>query len=203
MSTVETMPAQPVQTARVGQVAAAVILAWVVFALVADLEGTGRHLLVLGALRVVLFATLLAFAVHVSATGSRLARIGLAVAGVMAAMNLLGGAGAVVTDGWSYNPFADTSTAAPPWYAYVIGASGILFAVGTVLVGVAARKAGWLSATVVAAGLVFPFVYILQVPLGETQGALVGLLVWMATWLALAIGLARGAGTSRGSSSRA
>lgn len=193
MSSVEMMHVQPSQTARVGQVAAAVILAWAVFALVADLEPNGRHLLGLGTLRVVLFATLLAFAIHVSATGNRLARVGLVLTGLMATLNLVGGAGAVMTDGWSYNPFADASTAAaPPWYAYVIGASGILFAVGTVMVGVAARRAGWLAAAVVAGGAAYPLAYVLQAPLGEGLGAVVGHLVWVSPWLALAVGLATG-----------
>ena len=118
----------------------------------------------------------------------------------MAVTNLVGGVGAAVTDGLGYNPFLDTSSPVTPWYAYVIGASGILFAVGTVLVGLAGRSAGWLGAATILAGACYPLAYFLQMPLGETTGAVVGHLLWIAPWLALAVGLARGeqdAGTVR------
>ena len=160
----------------VGYVAAGVIVAWVVFAILGDLQPNGRHLLVLGALRVVLFGLLLAVAVRIGATRGLLGRTGLVLAGVGAAVNFLGGAGAVITDGWSYNPFEPGSDAPPPWYAYLVLAGGLLFALGPVLVGIAARSASLLAGVVVAAGVLYA---------GAILGPL-GHLVWIAPWLVLA-----------------
>ena len=195
MTTVQTRPPTAEETVRVGQLTAAVILTWIVFALLADLEPNGLHLLVLGALRVVLFAALLAFAVRAGATRTTFGRASLALTATMAVSNLVGGAGAVVTDGWSYNPFDASVTAAAPWYGYVSGGSALLFALGTVLVGVAGRRAGWLAAAVVAAGAVFPLVFFLgeflsDEVLSESTGELLGHLIWVGAWLALALGLA-------------
>jgi hypothetical protein len=109
----------------------------------------------------------------------------------MAVLNLVGGVGAAVTDGLGHNPFLNTSSSVTPWYAYVIGASGLLFAVGTGLVGLAGRSAGWLGAATILAGACYPLVYVLQMPFGEATGAVIGHLIWIAPWLALAVGLAR------------
>ena len=73
-----------------GHVAAAVIAAWIVYVLVGGLEGTGQHFVVLGALRVVLFGALLAFAVAVAAHTRRLGRAGLILAAIGAAAYLFG-----------------------------------------------------------------------------------------------------------------
>lgn len=171
-------------TSGVGYLASAVIVAWVGFALIDRLEPNGRHLLVLGALRVVLFGALLAFAVKVGATTSRLGRSALAAAAAGAAVNLVGGVGAVLTDGLSYNPFATGASApAPPWYVYLVLIGALLFALGTVLVGVAGRRGGWLAVAVILAGVL----YVVAVPLGAY-----GHLVWIAAWFALALGLATG-----------
>ena len=168
-----------------GHVAAAVIAAWIVYVLVGGLEGTGQHFVVLGALRVVLFGALLAFAVAVGANAGRLGRAGLAIAAVGAGAYLLGGVGAVATDGWSFDVFAGDGEFEPPWYAYVLGLSGILFALGTILVGIAGRSSGRLAVAVILAGALFPVVFALQEPLGFAGAHI----VWLLPWMALAAGL--------------
>jgi hypothetical protein len=110
----------------------------------------------------------------------------------MAVLNLVGGVGAPLTDSLSHNPFLATSPEAPPWYAYVIGASALLFALGTTLVGIAGRRAGSLGVATILAGATYPLVFVLQAPFGEVTGAVIGHLVWIAPWLALAVGLGRG-----------
>lgn len=164
----------------VGSLAATVIAAWAAFAVLGDLEPNGRHLLVLGALRVVLFGLLLAIAIRMAATSRLLGRAGLVVAGVGAAVNFVGGAGAVITDGWSYNPFDPSSDAAPPWYAYLVLAGGLLFVLGTVLVGIAGRSAGLQAGIVIAAGVLY----------GAAALGALGHLIWVAPWIVLALLLA-------------
>lgn len=176
-------------TGRVGKVVAAVIVAWIIFALLASLEPNGLHLMMLGVLRVALLASLVAFAA-VAGIRSRWGRVGLGLAAAMAVLNLVGGVGAAVTDGLSYNPFVGTSSEGPPWYAYVVGLSALLFAVGTALVGLAGRRAGRLALAAGLAGASYPLVFVLQIPFGETAGAVIGHLLWVAPWLALALGLA-------------
>lgn len=171
-----------------GHVALAVIAAWIVYVLVGGLEGTGQHFVVLGALRVVLFGALLAFAVAVGANAGRLGRAGLAIAAVGAGAYLLGGVGAVGTDGWSFDVFAGDGEFEPPWYAYVLGLSGILFALGTILVGIAGRSSGRLSVAVILAGALFPVVFALQEPLGFAGAHI----VWLVPWMVLAAGLIAG-----------
>ncbi len=185
-----TSTSSPIHAARIGQVGTAVIVAWIAFAVLGDLEANGLHFTVLGVLRIAMLAVLVAFAA-VAGVRSRMGRIGLGLAAVMAVTNLVGGVGAAVTDGLGYNPFLSTSSPVTPWYAYVIGASGILFAVGTLLVGIAGRSAGWLAVATILGGVGFVLVHLLQLPLGETTGAVVGHLLWIAPWLALAVGLAR------------
>jgi len=167
-----------------GHVAAAVIAAWVVYALVGGLDATGQHLLVLGALRIVLFGALLAFAHAVGAHERRLGRVGLAMAGGCAVLYLVGGIGAVATDGWSFDVFASEGDYMP-WYAVVIGLSAMLFALGTTLVGVAALSAGKLAVAAILAGVLFPAVLALQ-----TFGDIVGHIVWLTPWMVLAVGVA-------------
>jgi len=168
-----------------GHVAAAVIAAWIVYVLVGGLEGTGQHFVVLGALRVVLFGALLAFAVAVGAQAGRLGRAGLALAAVGAAAYLFGGVGAVATDGWSLDVFAGEAELNPPWYVYVLGLSGVLFAVGTLLVGIAGRSTGRLAVAVMLAGAMFPAVFALQEPLGFAGAHI----VWLVPWMVLAAGM--------------
>jgi len=168
-----------------GHVAAAAIAAFAVYAVVGGLEGTGRSFVVLGALRIVLFGALLGFALAVGAQERRLGRVGLAIAGTGAVCYLLGGIGSVATDGWSYDVFGDGNEDAIPWYAVVIGLSGILFALGTVLVGIAGRRAGRLATAVILAGILFPVVFALQDALGHAGAHL----VWLAAWMAVAVGL--------------
>ena len=149
------------------------------------MEGTGQHFVVLGALRVVLFGALLAFAVTVAAH-TRAPRTGRARhRRVGAAAYLFGGVGAVATDGWSFDVFAGDGEFEPPWYAYVIGLSGILFAVGTILVGIAGRSGGRLAVAVILAGVMFPAVFALQSPLGFAGAHI----VWLLPWTVLAAGL--------------
>ncbi len=166
-----------------GHVAAAVIAAWIVYALIGGLDTIGRHFVVLGALRVVLFGALLAFALAVGAHTRRLGRVGLVVAGVGAAGYLLGAVGSVATDGWTYDVFADAA-ASPPWYAIVLGLSGILFALGTVLVGIAGRSGGRLAVAVILAGALFPAVLALS-----SVSHAAGHIIWLVPWMVLAAGL--------------
>lgn len=165
----------------VGHVAAAAIAAWVIYALVGGLDTIGRHFVVLGGLRIVLFAALLTFALSVGAHTHGLGRLGILIAAVGAAGFLVGSIGSVATDGWSYDPFApEVEALSPPWYAYVIGLSGMLFALGTLLVGIAARSSGRLALAVILAGLLFPLAFALD---GY------GHIIWLLPWMALAAGL--------------
>ncbi len=168
-------------TSSVGYLTIAVLAAWIVFAAADTLEPNGRHLLVLGALRVVLLGALLTFASVVGADRSRAGRVVLAVAGLGVALNFVGGVGAVLTDGWSYNPFAAGVTAPAPWYAYLVGVGAILFAVGTVAAGIVGRSGGWLALAVVLSGLL----YLPAVALGPD-----GHFVWAAAWVVVGVGLA-------------
>lgn len=167
-------------TAGVGYVAAAVIAAWVAFGLLDELEPNGRHLLVLGALRVVMLGALLAFAAKVGADATRFGRFALGVAALGAVVNLIGGIGAVVTDGWSFDPFGPGGPAEPPWYAYLVLAGAMVFTLGTILVGIAGRRGGWLAVIVILGGVLYA-----AFPLGAY-----GPFVWVAPWFALALGLA-------------
>jgi len=172
-----------VAASGVGYITAAVIAAWVVFVLLDEPEPNGRHLLVLGALRVVMLGALLAFAAVVGADRTRVGRAALAVAALGAIVNLLGGVGAVLTDGWSFNPFAPGGPTEPPWYAYLVLIGAMAFTLGTILLGIVGRRGGWLAAAVVLGGVS----YAAAVPLGAY-----GHLVWVAPWFALALGLATG-----------
>jgi hypothetical protein len=175
---------------RIGQVVTGVVLAWLVFVLVGGLEAMGRHFVVLGVLRLAMLAALLALVLSAGAQTSRLGRLGLGVAALGAVLNLMGGVGAVVTDGWTYNPFDPAVEAAPPWYAYVIGGSAMVFALGSILAGLAARSAGWPAIAAVLGGLLYPMAFVLQGVYGAATGAVIGHLVWVAPWLALSLALA-------------
>ena len=170
-----------------GLVAAGAIAAFSIYALIGGLEGTGRHFVELGALRIVLFGALFAFARDAGADERRLGRVGLVIAGVSAVAYLAGGVGAVVTDGWSYDIFASGSDIDPPWYAYVLGLSGVLFALGTIFVGIAGRSGSTLAPAVILGGAMFPVVFALQDALGDA-GAHV---VWLVPWMVLSVGLIR------------
>lgn len=169
-----------VQPARV---AAAVIGAYIVYILIVGLEGTGLHFLELGALRVVLFGALLVFARRSGALMRRLGRFAIGLNGLAAIAYVGGGIGSIVADGWSYDIFAAGASVEVPWYAFVLGLSGLLFAVSTILVGVGGRSAGRLSTAVLVAGLSFPLVFILDDTVGHVA--------WLATWLVLAVGIVR------------
>jgi len=175
----------------VGLLVTAVIAIWVVVVAVGGLEPVGRHFLMLGVLRLVLFAALVGLALAVAAHRNRLVFLGLVAAAVGAAANLVGGVGSVVTDGWSYDPFGAGADAAPPWYAYVIGLSAAIFAVGSILTGIAARSAGWLAMTAVLGGVLYPMTFVMQGLYGHDPGDLLGHLIWIAPWLVLAVGLSR------------
>lgn len=176
---------------RTGYIAAAAIAAFFLYAPIAGLDGDGSDFLVLGGLRIVLFGALLAFALHVGAERRRLGRLGLAVAGTAALAYLAGAIGSVATDGWSYSVF-DDDTGEPPWYAYLFAASGIAFALGTALVGIAGRSGGRLAAAVIAAGLITPVAF----ALGETSHVL-SHAVLLAPWIAVALGLVAAGRRSR------
>ena len=167
-------------TTSVGYVLAAVIAAWVVFGLLDELEPNGRHLLVLGALRIVMLGALLAFAAKVGADSTRFGRFALGSAALGAVVNLVGGIGAVVTDGWSFDPFGPGGPAEPPWYAYLVLAGAMVFTLGTILVGIAGRRGGWLAVVVILGGILYA-----AFPLGAY-----GPVIWVASWFVLALGLA-------------
>lgn len=169
-----------------GCVAAAAIAVFAIYAIVGGLNATGQNFVVLGALRAVLFGALLAFAFTAGAQATRPGRIGIAVAAVAAAFYLAGGIGAVVTDGWSFDVFAPENDAIdPPWYAYLLGLSGVLFALGTILVGIAGRPSGRLAAAAILGGAMFPLVFALEPSLGHAGAHL----VWLVPWMVLAAGL--------------
>lgn len=160
---------------------AALTGAFIVYILIVGLEGTGRHFLELGLIRLVLFASLLVFARWSGALERRLGKVALALNGASALAYVGGAVGAVATDGWSYDVFGATASTEPPWYAFVLGLSGLVFAVSTLLVGISGRSAGRLAAAPIIAGLSFPLVFGLDDTLGHAA--------WLSPWLALAIGL--------------
>ena len=168
---------------RPEQLAAAVIGAFIVYILIVGLEGTGRHFLELGVMRVVLFGALLSFARWSGALGRRLGMFAIGMNGLAAVGFVCGAIGAIVTDGWSYDVFGPGTPADPPWYAFVIGLSGLLFAVSTILVGIAGRSAGRLAAAALVAGVSFPLVF----ALGDTAGHV----AWFVPWFVLSMGLIR------------
>ncbi len=179
-------------TSRVGMAVSAVIAAWVVFVVIGGLETIGRHLLILGALRMVLLVALLGFAAAFVARGSRLGRVSLGLVAVGAVANLVGGIGSVVVDGWTFNPFAPGMEDQPvAWYPYVIGLSAFVFAVGCILTGIAGRSGGWLAVAAVLGGVLYPMAVVMQGLLGHDPGDLVGHLIWIAPWLALTVGMSR------------
>ncbi len=155
------------------------IVAFLAFAAATGLPGNARSFVVLGALRVVLFAALLAYVVH-SGTSSRLGRVGLGFVAVTTVSYLVGGIGAAVTDGWSLDVLTEENTTYTPWYAYVLGASFLVYAVGTLLVGLATRRARPGPArALMAAGLVAPF----AIGVSESVGHVAGHTLLLAPWL--------------------
>jgi len=175
----------------VGRLVTAVIAAWIVVAVVGGLEPVGRNFLMLGVLRLALFAALVALALAVGAHRSRLGFLGLGAAAIGAGANLIGGLGSVVSDGWNHNPFGAGADVAPPWYAYVIGLSAAIFALGSILTGIAARSAGWPAVAAVLGGVLYPMAFVMQGLYGHDPGDLLGHLIWIAPWLVLAVGLSR------------
>ena len=168
--------------ARVEQLAAMAIGAYIVYIVIVGLVGNGRHFLELGVMRVVLFSALLVFARWSGAMTSRLGRFSTRLAGAAAGLFVAGAIGAVITDGWSRNIFAPGETGAPPWYAYVIGLSGMLFSLGAIGTGIAGRSAGPLAVVAILGGATFPLAII-----SDTAGHV----VWLALWLVLCVGLIR------------
>lgn len=108
-------------------------------------------------------------------------------------MNFAGGVGAVLTDGWSFDPFAPGGPAEPPWYAYLVLVGAMVFTLGAILVGVAGRRGGWLAVAVILGGIL----YAAAIPLGAY-----GHVVWVAPWFALALGLASKSGAARPNTAR-
>lgn len=175
----------------VGRLAAVVIAGWIILVVVGGLEPVGRHFVILGVLRIALFAALVALAIKTGQHRHRFGVFGLGIAAVGAVANLVGGVGSVVTDGWNHNPFEPGAAATPPWYAFVIGLSAFLFALGSILTGVAARSAGWLALAAALGGLLYPMAVVMQEIYGHDPGDLLGHLIWIAPWLVLALGLSR------------
>ena len=180
----------------IGRVVSAAIAGWIVLVVVGEFESVGRHFVILGILRIALFAALVGLALVASTHRSRLGLVSLGVAAVGAAANIAGGVGSVVTDGWNYNPFGAGADVAPPWYAYVIGLSAFIFALGSILSGIAARSAGWLAVAAVLGGMLYPMAIVMQELYGHDPGDLLGHLIWIAPWLVLALGLS-GVGRSK------
>ena len=175
----------------IGRIVAAVIAGWIILVVVGGLESVGRHFVILGILRIVLLAALVVLVLKAGRNPNRFGVLGLGVAAVGAFVNLVGGVGSVVTDGWNYNPFAPGATASPPWYAFVIGISAVIFALGSILTGIAARSAGWLAVAAVLGGVLYPMAIVMQELYGHDPGDLLGHLIWIAPWLVLALGLSR------------
>lgn len=182
MDTFQTPRAVPI---GVGYITAAVIVGWLVYiALAGGLAPGGRNFLILGAVRIVLFAALLAFARLAFAARGLIGRVGILLAAIGAAAYVTGGIASVTVDGWSFNPMADEA-AGPPLYLIVLGLSANLFALGTVLVGIAGRRAGLPAAAVIVAGLLYPLVLFPLQPFGTTAGHV----IWLAPYAVLARGL--------------
>ncbi len=156
--------------------------AFVIYALIVGLEGTGRHFLEIAIVRIALLGGLIGFSRWSGAHARRLGRIGTGVAAVATVAFFAGAVGALATDGWSYDVLAEGDVD-PPWYAYIIGLSGIVFALGTVLLGIAGRSAGSLAKLVIVAGATFPLVF----ALGPTAGHA----AWLTIWTMLGVGLVR------------
>ncbi|HWL50051.1 MAG TPA: hypothetical protein VNT92_09245 [Acidimicrobiia bacterium] len=175
----------------IGRVVTAVIAGWIIFVVVGGLQPVGRHFLILGVLRLALLAALIGLALSTSTHRSRLGKAGLGIAAVGAVANLAGGVGSVVTDGWNYDPFGPGADASPPWYAFVIGLSAGLFALASILTGIAARSAGWLALTAVVGGVLYPATILMQGIYGHDPGDLIGHLIWIAPWFVLGLGLSR------------
>lgn len=173
----------------IGTLVTAAVAVWIIFVVVGGLEPVGRHFVILGVLRLALFAALVGLALSASSTPSRLGQLGLGVAAIGSLANLAGGVGSVATDGWNYNPFEPSAAASPPWYAFVIGISAFIFAIGSILTGIAARSAGWLAVAAVLGGLLYPMTVVMQELYGHDPGDLLGHLIWIAPWLFLAWGL--------------
>ncbi len=169
--------------AAVGFVTAGAIAAWLVFALLDQLAPNGRHLLALGVLRIVMLGALLAFAGLVGMQASRLGRTALSIAALGAVVNLAGGVGAVLTDGWPFDPFAPGGPEEPPWYAYLVLAGAAVFMLGTILVGIAGRLRRRLAVAVILGGVLYASVGLL---------GSYGHVVWVLPWFALALALATG-----------
>ena len=73
----------------------------------------------------------------------------------------------------------------------MIGLSALLFAVGSVLTGIAGRSGGWLAVAAVLGGVLYPMAFVMQGLYGHDPGDLLGHLIWIAPWLALTLGLCR------------
>jgi hypothetical protein len=115
------------------------------------------------------------------------------VAAVGATFNSVGAVGSVVMDGWTFDPFStggEARTGSELWYAFVIGLSSFVFAIGTTLVGIAGRPLGWLRISAILAGVL----YLVAIPLGTP-----GHYIWIAPWIALAAGLVARAGDENAS----
>ncbi len=168
------------QTSVLAAICLAAGIAFLVYLLVAGLDTIGRHMLVISLVRLSFLAGLIAFAASVRRSEG-LFHVGLLLAAVSAALNMAGAFAWVVTDGWSYNAFDTDGTGFPPWYAFMIGGSAFLFALGTILTGIAAirtRAKPVLALAVLLAGLLYP----LAIPLGATGHA-----IWTLPWLAVGI----------------
>ncbi|MDQ3548939.1 MAG: hypothetical protein M3439_08980 [Chloroflexota bacterium] len=127
------------QTSVLAAICLAAGIAFLVYLLVAGLDTIGRHMLVISLVRLSFLAGLIAFAASVRRSEG-LFRVGLLLAAASAALNMAGAFAWVVTDGWSYNAFDTDGTGFPPWYAFMIGGSAFLFALGTILTGIAAIR---------------------------------------------------------------
>ena len=154
-------------------------VSFLIYILLAGLDTTGRHLFVISLARLGFAAGLIA-AVATFRPAGTMARAGLWLAMVAAVLNLVGAVGHVVTDGWAYNPFDDDTTDDTPWYAFVIGATGVLFGIGTVLVGITALRSR-VPRDVAVAILLGGILVVVALGL-----AAIGHALWTLPWLAVA-----------------
>ena len=76
--------------------------------------------------------------------------------------------------------------------------SAFVFALGSVLTGIAGRSGGWLAVAAVLGGVLYPMAFVMQGLYGHDPGDLLGHLIWIAPWVALTFGLTRLSTASNG-----
>ena len=149
------------------------------------LSPTGGELTFIGVVRMCfLLAVFAIYARWLAGTErSRLGNAGLALAALGAPLTLVAAIAHGAIDGWDFDPF-ENADGAPPWYSILIALGAFAFAVGSILVGVAALRTSGQRAEallLVAGGVL----YALAIPLAGLGHAL-----WALPWCGLGAALA-------------